>query len=64
VPSTDGRGALQDPDQKIFWNENSFFEQYMDRAGEYRFQVESVVTTAHTDRGICWVQARLRAVAM
>lgn len=64
VPSTDGRGAFQDPDHKSFWNENSFFEQYMHRAGEYRFQVESVITTNHNDQGICWVQARLRAVAM
>lgn len=25
VPTTDGRGAWQDPDHKSFWNRNSFF---------------------------------------
>jgi hypothetical protein len=25
VPSTDGRGAFQDPRHKSFWNENSFW---------------------------------------
>lgn len=61
VPSTDGRGAFQDPDHKSYWNENSFLDLYMHREGEYHFKVESLQTTAHNEQGICWVQARLRA---
>lgn len=35
VPSTDGRGAWQDPTHKSFWNENSFF--YYTRQDQARF---------------------------
>lgn len=35
VPSTDGRGAFQDPSHRSFWNQNSFW--YYTRADKARF---------------------------
>ncbi len=35
VPSTDGRGAFQDPTHVSFWNENSFW--YYTRASHSRY---------------------------
>ena len=65
VPSTDGRGAFQDPDHKSFWNENSFFDVYMNaenrHQANYNFTVESLYTTEKNPQGICWVHALLRA---
>lgn len=66
VPSTDGRGAFQDPTHKSYWNQNSFLDGYMN--GEYRyganynFKVESVLTTETNEIGVCWVQVLLRAI--
>ena len=65
VPSTDGRGAFQDPNHKSFWNENSFFDVYMNAENHpqanYNFTVESLYTTEKNPQGICWVHALLRA---
>jgi SAM-dependent methyltransferase len=70
VPSTDGRGAFQDPTHVSYWNQNSFDYYVMgysrDELGYYgiecRFVAERLRTTAKDDTGICWVRARLRAV--
>ena len=64
VPSTDGRGAFQDPTHVSFWNENSFL-YYTDRFwARYidtpvRFQAVTCHTTAMDKRKVCWVQAHL-----
>ena len=64
VPSTDGRGAFQDPTHVSFWNENSFlyytdaeFNKYIDCP--VRFQALRLYTTQHDHRGICWTKAHL-----
>jgi O-antigen biosynthesis protein len=51
VPSTDGRGAFQDPTHVSFWNENSFwyytnaeYAKYISPAYQGRFQSSRVVT--------------------
>ena len=65
VPSTDGRGAFQDPTHLSYWNENSFFNGYMN--GDYRyganynFNVDMLYTTEKNEHGICWVHTILRA---
>jgi len=73
VPSTDGRGAFQDPTHVSFWNENSIW-YYTDKrwarfiwpAYKGRFQVSRVVTFFPTDfereRNIPVVQADLIAL--
>lgn len=65
VPSTDGRGAFQDPTHVSFWNENSFHDMYMNglyRYGaKYNFTVDSLITTQKNEMGVCWVQVTLRA---
>jgi SAM-dependent methyltransferase len=50
VPSTDGRGAFQDPTHRSFWNENSIwyytnrhFARFIRPAYRGRFQVSRVV---------------------
>lgn len=64
IPSTDGRGAFQDPTHKSFWNENSFlyytnaqYAQYIDTP--VRFQAPRLYTTEMSPRHVCWVQAHL-----
>ena len=55
VPSTDGRGAFQDPTHVSFWNENSF--TYYTEAGraayirnkDVRFQSYRVETLFHNE---------------
>ncbi len=65
VPSTDGRGAFQDPTHLSYWNENSFFNGYMN--GDYRydanynFHVDMLYTSEKNEYGICWVHVVLRA---
>jgi glycosyltransferase involved in cell wall biosynthesis len=51
VPSTDGRGAFQDPTHVSFWNENSIwyytdrnYAKYISPAYKGKFQVSRVVT--------------------
>jgi O-antigen biosynthesis protein len=64
VPSTDGRGAFQDPTHKSFWNENSFgyytkefFSRYI---GEpVRFQAARLYTTELNSDKCCWTIAHL-----
>lgn len=64
VPSTDGRGAFQDPTHKSFWNENSFL-YYTDRdIAKYidcpvRFQAAMVYTTKKDKKQNCWTIAHL-----
>ena len=64
VPSTDGRGAFQDPTHVSFWNENSFL-YYTDREwAKYidcpvRFQAIRLFTTPKDPLGVCWVRAHL-----
>jgi SAM-dependent methyltransferase len=64
VPSTDGRGAWQDPTHKSFFNENSF-AYYTDRFfNKYihcpvRFQAIRLYTTEKDARGVCWTVAHL-----
>jgi SAM-dependent methyltransferase len=64
VPSTDGRGAFQDPTHVSFWNENSFW--YYTRASKamyidspVRFQAPRLYTTEKNDEQVCWVRAHL-----
>jgi glycosyltransferase involved in cell wall biosynthesis len=64
VPSTDGRGAFQDPTHVSFWNENSFkyytdrfFNQYIDC--DVRFQAVRLYTTDKNQDQVCWVIAHL-----
>lgn len=64
VPSTDGRGAFQDPTHRSFWNENSFhyytkagFAKYIDTP--VRFQSPRLYTTAKDADGVCWTVAHL-----
>ena len=64
VPSTDGRGAFQDPTHVSFWNENSFY-YYTDASfGKYiynpvRFQAIRLYTTQKNVLGVCWTVAHL-----
>jgi O-antigen biosynthesis protein len=64
VPSTDGRGAFQDPTHVSFWNENSWayysnanFAKYI--GTPVRFQAPRVYTTAKDAREVCWTVAHL-----
>lgn len=64
VPSTDGRGAFQDPTHVSFWNENSF-EYYTERSQAARigtparFQDVRVYTSEKNAKQVCWVIANL-----
>ena len=64
VPSTDGRGAFQDPTHKSFWNENSFL-YYTDKEWAkfidipVRFQPIRLYTTDKNKIGACWTIANL-----
>lgn len=67
VPSTDGRGAFQDPTHVSFWNENSFlyythayWAKYIDTP--VRFQAIHCATTPKDERGVCWVHAHLMKI--
>lgn len=75
TPSTDGRGAFQDPTHVSFWNENSFWyhtdNRYMSASpqtasGLAKFQVSRVrtyfPTTWHQEHNISYVQANLIAI--
>lgn len=64
VPSTDGRGAFQDPTHKSFWNENSWlyytnknWARYIDTP--VRFQAVRRYTTEKDKIGVCWTMAHL-----
>lgn len=68
VPSTDGRGAFQDPTHCSWWNENSFlyythrdWAKYIDTP--VRFQALRLYTTEKDARQVCWVRADLLKLA-
>ena len=72
TPSTDGRGAFQDPTHTAFYNENSFwyytdenFRKYVPEISA-RFQASRLVTYFpspwHEEHRICYVAANLIAV--
>ena len=67
TPSTDGRGAFQDPTHVSFYNENSFkyyiddnFKKYID--SPVHFQSAKLLTTAKDKDEVCWVIADLIAI--
>lgn len=72
VPSTDGRGAFQDPTHVSFWNENSFWYYTNPKLQQYvpeikaRFQVSRVLTWYpsdwHKQHNISYVDAQLIAI--
>lgn len=67
TPSTDGRGAFQDPTHYAFWNENSFkyYECDIHRALydiKPKFEIVSLTTTDMTYDKVCWVVAVLKAI--
>jgi glycosyltransferase involved in cell wall biosynthesis len=64
VPSTDGRGAFQDPTHKTFWNENSWLYYTHQNWARYigtpvRFQLVRGYTTEKNPMGVCWTLAHL-----
>jgi SAM-dependent methyltransferase len=64
VPSTDGRGAFQDPTHRTAWNENSFLYYTDARWAKYidtpvYFQAVRCYTTEHDANQVCWVKAHL-----
>lgn len=64
VPSTDGRGAFQDPTHVSFWNENSWLYYSHWNWARYigcpvRFQAVRRYTTEKNDIGVCWTVAHL-----
>jgi O-antigen biosynthesis protein len=74
TPSTDGRGAFQDPTHVSFWNENSFWywtrpqqAQYI-RNTKHLFRECSLFTYFpsdwHKQNNICYVQAHLEKLPL
>jgi SAM-dependent methyltransferase len=64
VPSTDGRGAFQDPTHVSYWNENSFLYYTNEYWAKYidtpvRFQASRLYTTEKNLQQVCWVKAHL-----
>lgn len=64
VPSTDGRGAFQDPTHVSYWNENSFlyytdanWAKYID--APVRFQAMRMYTTEANEQQVKWTVAHL-----
>ena len=72
TPSTDGRGAFQDPTHVSFWNENSFWYYTSPQHARYipeitcKFQVSAMETVYpsdwHRKHGILYVNANLIAI--
>jgi O-antigen biosynthesis protein len=67
VPSTDGRGAFQDPTHVSFWNQNSWLYYTDYNWGKYigspvRFMEVSCSTSPKDDREVCWTFAHLVAL--
>jgi predicted SAM-dependent methyltransferase/glycosyltransferase involved in cell wall biosynthesis len=74
VPSTDGRGAFQDPSHVSFWNSNSFWyytrkhmRKYIEHLGaNCRFQVVRLVnyfpSDFHKEHNILYTKAHLAAI--
>ena len=66
TPSTDGRGAFQDPTHTAYWNENSFLyythDEYRNLYGiKAKFDIISLSTSRLNNRQVCWVDAALKA---
>jgi O-antigen biosynthesis protein len=68
VPSTDGRGAFQDPTHVSFWNEHSFWyytkmnkQVFISNRAKCRFQVRKLATVNYYG-GIPYVEAHLIAI--
>jgi O-antigen biosynthesis protein len=64
VPSTDGRGAFQDPTHVSFWNQNSFLYYTHQHWNKYidcpvRFQAIRLYTSEKDPYGVCWTVAHL-----
>lgn len=64
VPSTDGRGAFQDPTHVSYWNENSILYYTDSNWAKYidtpvRFQAFTLGTTAKDPGQVCWVKTTL-----
>ena len=64
VPSTDGRGAFQDPTHVSFWNINSFKYYTESRLAKYidtpvRFQATRLYDTDKNEEGVVWTRAHL-----
>lgn len=64
VPSTDGRGAFQDPTHISYWNENSFLYYTNENWSKYintpvKFQSMNVYTTNKNEQDVCWTIAHL-----
>jgi predicted SAM-dependent methyltransferase len=67
TPSTDGRGAFQDPTHFSFWNQNSFYYYTDDQHRllyniKCKFDLLECFTTEKNDIGVCWVIAKLKAI--
>lgn len=67
TPSTDGRGAFQDPTHESFWNENSFWyytkDSHMKYVPEFRGRfAELFKETTMVGDGIAYVECHLSAV--
>src|SRR6185369_13207720 len=74
VPSTDGRGAYQDPSHVSFWNSNSFWyytkkhmQHYIKHLGSTcRFQIVHLEnyfpSQFHKDHNILYTKAHLAAI--
>lgn len=68
VPSTDGRGAFQDPTHVSFWNRNSFFyysRKYYDGSYPDKIFCDFDIEVFDTDRnpgGVIWTWALCRAI--
>ena len=67
TPSTDGRGAYQDPTHYSFWNENSFWYYAYDNCRALynirpKFEILALSTTAKDSCQVCHVVALLKAI--
>lgn len=67
TPSTDGRGAFQDPTHYSFWNENSFWYFVYDNCRRLydikpKFEIISLSTTPLDKDNVCHVRAILKAI--
>lgn len=67
VPSTDGRGAFQDPTHVSFYNENSFLYYVDNQWAKYidtpvRFQSMRLFTTEKDSNQVCWVEGHFVAL--
>lgn len=67
TPSTDGRGAFQDPTHYSFWNENSFWYYTCDAHRRLydikpKFEILNLNTTEINNDHICYVIALLKEV--